>query len=721
MKIRSQFSLLARLLCVLLILSVLTLTAFALSDPPSQAGSKVLSGGQRDFAFPVPGHSMLSSCFMDQRQHYALDFPAPQGTAVVASYNGIVVAAYNGCSHNYGKSSSCCADGFGNYVVLEHDYVLKSGEHIILYSRYSHLTKATVSVGQSVVKGQQVGTIGSTGYSTGHHLDYQILYGGWTPFRSYSIDPYINELLELPEGLHSMSSGGCCSRYVAYVKEYYPRCTHEDFNAEGSCTECGYTYDWASTRSAAAMGIYTVNADISSAAKPYSDALGSGEALTAGTQLQVDATVTNGEGESWYALAAGGYLPKSALTFSAYLESEFHGSITSPAEGQTLKKQSHTLSGSVSSLYPLRKVSGYIDGTYYGSWTGSTTYLELSGTDINNKLYFSTLTPGIHTLTVTAADATGREETVIAERVFYIEQPPTVYTVTLDPVDGACETGSIYVQDGHALGTLPIPVRDGYSFTSWYTEAGEAAGEDTVISQTMTLFAKWEPVSHTVTIGDRQETVSHGQTLSQLAQPQREGYIFLGWFTAETGGSAFTPQTPVTDDITLYPHWAGLQYDVTLDPGDGTVIWYTKTVTFGANYGAFPAPHLEGYRFAGWSLNGTIITNTTPVATAKNHTLTALWEPAETAPPATKVPTAEDTNGAVLTVGSFLWVIPAGLALLVGGALVFILLRRRQLKTPAAELPPEEAPALDIPADDASPEEPSAENVPAEDAEPAAP
>lgn len=711
------------LLCALLILSVLPLTAFALADPPSQAGSKMLSGGQRDFAFPVPGHSMLSSCFMDQRRHYALDFPAPKGTAVVASYDGIVEAVYNGCSHNYGKSSSCCADGFGNYVVLRHDYMLKGGEHITLYSRYSHLTKATVSEGQTVSKGQQVGTMGSTGYSTGHHLDYQILYGGWTPFRSYSIDPYINELLELPEGLHSMNSGGCCSRYVAYVKEYYPRCTHESFNAEGSCAQCGYTYDWASTRSAAAMGIYTVNADISPAAKPYSAALGSGETLTTGTQLQVDAAVTNGAGESWYALAAGGYLPKSALTFAAYLESEFHGSIASPAEGQTLKQQAHTLTGSVSSRYPLRKVSGYIDGTYYGSWTGSgsATTLALSGTDINNKLYFSALAPGKHMLTVTAADATGREEAVVAQHVFYIEQPPTFYTVTLDPVSGNCETGSISVQEGHTLGTLPVPIQDGYRFAGWYTQSGDAAGEDTVVSQTMTLLAKWEPVSHTVTIKDKQETVSHGQTLSQLPQPQQEGYAFLGWFTAENGGSEFTLQTPVTGDITLYPHWAGLQYDVTLDPGDGKVSWHTKTVTFGANYGAFPAPNLNGYQFAGWSLNGTLITNTTPVATATDHTLTALWEPVETVPPATEMPTEEDTNGTAPTAGFLLWAIPAGLVLLAGAILTFALARRRQLKTPAEELPLGETPALETSAEAPLTNDPSAENAPAEDAEPAAP
>lgn len=711
----------ATLVSAVILISALPLAGHAAAFP-SQAGNKVLSGGQRDFAFPVPGHSMLSSCFMDHRRHYALDFPAPKGTPVVASYAGTVVKTYNGCSHNYGKSSSCCADGFGNYVVLQHDYMLKSGEHITLYSRYSHLTKATVSEGQTVSRGQQIGTMGSTGYSTGYHLDYQILYGGWAPFRSYSIDPYINELLELPEGLHSMNSGGCCSQYVAYVKEFYPRCTHESFNAEGRCTDCGYTYDWDSTRSAAAMGIYTVNSDISPAAKPYSAGLGSGEALASGTRVQVDGAVTNGTGESWYILHQGGYLPKSSLTFADYLESEFQGSITSPTEGQTLKQQSHTLSGSVSSRYPLRKVSGYIDGTYYGSWTGSgsTTSLSLAGTDINNRLYFSTLSPGKHTLTVTATDATGRPETTVAQCTFYIEQPPIFYDIHFDPQEGTCEPDSKSVQQGNPAGTLPTPIWDGYHFAGWFTEAGEAVGEDTVISQAMTLQAKWEPLSHLVTIGDKQETVTHGQTLTQLPQLQQEGFTFLGWFTAEESGSEFTLKTPVTSDVTLYPHWKGLQFDVTLDPGEGKVLWHTKTVTFGASYGAFPAPKRDGFRFIGWSIGSSLISNTTPVAIAQNHTLTAVWEPLDMSPSATQTPDADVLTPEPTIYSRFpLWIIPAVLAVAVGTVLTFLLIRKK--RTLPEEAPPEAA--ADAPPSDDSPELPAAEEAePApEEASPTAP
>lgn len=690
MKRRSISALLSGLLCVIVLLNLLSVSAFAIGSPPSQAGKKVLSGGQRDFAFPVPGHNMLSSCFYDNRNHCALDFPAPKGTAIVASYAGTVEATYNGCSHNYGKSRSCgCGSGFGNYVILKHDYVLKSGEHITLYSSYNHLTKATVYEGQTVKKGQQVGTMGSTGYSTGHHLDYQILMGGYSPFRSYSIDPYINELLELPEGLHSMNSGGCCSRYVAYVKEYYPRCQHESFNASGNCSECGYTFDFSSTRSADAMGIYSVKSDITSAAKPYAASLGSGgKTLAAGKEISVSASVTNGAGERWYELKDGSYVPKSALTFVTYLESEFKGEITSPKEEQVLKQQSHTLSGSVSSLYPLRKVSGYLDGKCYATWTssGMDTSLRLSSTDINNKLYFSKLAPGKHTLTITATDLTGREETKVTERIFYIEQPSVFHTVKLSLDGGSCETEMLSIQEGKALEAMPTPEKEGYSFDGWYLESGEAATENTVVKKSITLIAHWKPTEHTVLFGETEVLVTHGQTLETLPELTQEGYTFLGWYTAEEGGTRFTLETSVTEDTTLYPQWKALQYKLTLDPGEGKIIWRNKNVTYGQNYGIIPEPKLEGHRFIGWSIGNSLVTKATTVTTAKSHTLTAVWEVIETLPAATEPNVTDAAKDYPL------WIFIACPVLLVGAAVAFVLVLRKKQPATMAEPVAEEAP-----------------------------
>ena len=184
-------------------------------------GPVKITGGRRDFKWPVPGYHNLQSCFYDQRDHYAIDISANQGDSVIASYAGTVVATYSGCTHNYSKTYTCCNDGYGNYVVLKHTYKKMNGSTITLYSRYSHLTSVKVSVGSTVAQGATIGTIGSTGYSGGFHLDFQILYGGWSPRQSYSIDPFNNQLLELPSSLTIYDGWSCGATYYSLIKDVY--------------------------------------------------------------------------------------------------------------------------------------------------------------------------------------------------------------------------------------------------------------------------------------------------------------------------------------------------------------------------------------------------------------------------------------------------------------------------------------------------------------------
>ena len=200
--------------CFLLAVMLLLPLSQAYAHTPGYdgMGPKVITGGRRDFAWPVPGYENLQSCFYDHRNHYAIDIAAPAGVKVVAAYDGTVIKTYSG---GYG-------DGFGNYVVLRHDYTLLDGKQIVLYSRYNHLSAVTVSVGDRVTRGvTQVGKIGSTGNSQGNHLDFQILYGGWQPYRTYSIDPYANELLVLPENLVVYDRWDCGESYFQLVQAVY--------------------------------------------------------------------------------------------------------------------------------------------------------------------------------------------------------------------------------------------------------------------------------------------------------------------------------------------------------------------------------------------------------------------------------------------------------------------------------------------------------------------
>lgn len=96
--------------------------------------------------------------------HTGLDFAAPSGTPVVAVANGVITSAsYDG--------------SYGNKIVLQ----LEDGTEVW----YAHLTGFNVGVGESVVGGQQIGTVGSTGNSTGPHLHLEVRPGAGDP-----VDPY---------------------------------------------------------------------------------------------------------------------------------------------------------------------------------------------------------------------------------------------------------------------------------------------------------------------------------------------------------------------------------------------------------------------------------------------------------------------------------------------------------------------------------------------------
>lgn len=89
--------------------------------------------------------------------HQGVDLDADTGTPVVATRAGVVVIA------GWGNAA-------GNYVKIDH----RDG----FSSIYMHLDSYSVSTGQMVSQGQQIGKVGNTGISTGDHLHFGIAYNG---------------------------------------------------------------------------------------------------------------------------------------------------------------------------------------------------------------------------------------------------------------------------------------------------------------------------------------------------------------------------------------------------------------------------------------------------------------------------------------------------------------------------------------------------------------
>lgn len=74
---------------------------------------------------------------------------------------------------------------YGNYVILQHENNTQS--------LYAHLQTVLVQKGQPAVKGKQIGTVGSSGMSTGPHLHFEIRVGGRAKDPSSLIRKFLQE------------------------------------------------------------------------------------------------------------------------------------------------------------------------------------------------------------------------------------------------------------------------------------------------------------------------------------------------------------------------------------------------------------------------------------------------------------------------------------------------------------------------------------------------
>lgn len=133
----------------------------------SNSSSSSSSGGASSggFAFPL-AYSTGVTCAYGPRVHpingnksfhYGVDLAAGMSTEIYATKSGTVTGA------TYGEAN-------GYYVTINHG----DGYSSI----YAHMTNYVVSAGDSVKQGQLIGYVGTTGWSTGPHLHFEILYNG---------------------------------------------------------------------------------------------------------------------------------------------------------------------------------------------------------------------------------------------------------------------------------------------------------------------------------------------------------------------------------------------------------------------------------------------------------------------------------------------------------------------------------------------------------------
>ena len=132
-----------------------------------QSSSKVITKGTKSilngtsavFTSPTRGGTITSN-FGERwgKNHNGLDIAGNIGDPVMAALDGKV------------KSTFYERDGYGNVVILEHEGGIET--------RYAHMSKIGVKIGDTVKKGDIVGEVGSTGRSTGPHLHFEVRVNG---------------------------------------------------------------------------------------------------------------------------------------------------------------------------------------------------------------------------------------------------------------------------------------------------------------------------------------------------------------------------------------------------------------------------------------------------------------------------------------------------------------------------------------------------------------
>lgn len=159
--------------CMLLLtLVLLCLPKHTASLPPVQSHSEIAASETGDFLWPVGDNRHITSGFGNrkialygyERLHTGIDINTATGTPVTAIAGGtVIVSVYDG--------------GWGDYIMINH------GNNLI--SLYAHLDSRSVKRGDTVTAGQEIGTTGNSGISSGPHLHFELRENGKAvnPFR----------------------------------------------------------------------------------------------------------------------------------------------------------------------------------------------------------------------------------------------------------------------------------------------------------------------------------------------------------------------------------------------------------------------------------------------------------------------------------------------------------------------------------------------------------
>lgn len=230
-------------------------------------------------------------------------------------------------------------------------------------------------------------------------------------------------------------------------------------------------------------------------------------------------------------------------------------------------------------------------------------------------------------------------------KVYYYRTKPFVlnYQITLDNQNG--EENIILTKKMNQTLAMPkvAPSKNGYTFLGWNTSKDGTGdyyqvGSSYALNEGKVLYAIWKQVEtvtgYVITFNSNggnfvsSKTVTVGKPYGSLPIPERNGYVFLGWYLPNGEKVVASSIVTLNGNTTLTAKWEEriVTYVISFDSKGGTS-HSSKTVMNGKTYGTLPLPYRNGYTFLGWYLsNGTKITADSIVALNSDITLMAKWQ-----------------------------------------------------------------------------------------------
>ncbi len=243
-----------------------------------------------------------------------------------------------------------------------------------------------------------------------------------------------------------------------------------------------------------------------------------------------------------------------------------------------------------------------------------------------------------------AKDTVKKDITLVAKWI------PNSYTLTFDYNGGSGAEESMSVTFMSPYGSLPTPVKSGYTFMGWYTalEHGQQIASGTIVNQACdhTVYAIFSVNTNKIVFapngadGSMDDFLLNSGVTARLPHVSytRPGYVFAGWSTTLTGDVVYSDRAEYTmgtaSVYTLYAQWNICSGVVKFNANGGEGTMESLTLNY-AQIKILPANTFTrmGYEFDGWSLtpNGSVVYENTAqysMGEKSEYTLYAQWKKA---------------------------------------------------------------------------------------------